>query len=97
VGEKRANGFGLFDVLGNVEEWVNDWYDENYYKHSPSQDPAGPPSNPNCRALRGGSYSALSRDVRVSYRGGPDRNIPGVLFFGTMNGGIRCVGEVFAP
>ena len=32
VGQKGANGFGLFDTLGNVWEWVNDWYDQNYYR-----------------------------------------------------------------
>ncbi len=37
VGEKRANGFGLYDVLGNALEWVNDWYDEKYYRSNPAQ------------------------------------------------------------
>ena len=68
VAQKRANGFGLFDVLGNVWEWVNDWYDDNYYQNSPSHDPPGPTSGWGPRVLRGGSWFNSPRDVRVSYR-----------------------------
>ena len=53
VAQKRANGFGLFDVLGNVSEWVNDWYDDKYYQHSPSVDPPGPPGGRIARLARG--------------------------------------------
>jgi len=55
VGTKQPNGFGLFDMLGNVWEWMADWYDPAYYSRSPSQDPQGPPSGTE-HVLRGGSF-----------------------------------------
>jgi formylglycine-generating enzyme required for sulfatase activity len=90
VGEKRANGFGLYDMLGNVFEWVNDWYDENYYQNSPSQDPTGPASGQE-RVLRGGSWNSSPRFIRVSLRIGHRPSFVAVTY------GFRCGGEVFAP
>jgi formylglycine-generating enzyme required for sulfatase activity len=90
VGRKHPNSFGLYDVLGNVWEWVNDWYDPNYYQNSPSQDPSGPASG-KFRVLRGGSWGVVPGFVRVSNR---DRLNPGS---GGYDGGFRCGGEVFAP
>ena len=43
VGTKRPNPWGLYDMHGNVWEWVHDSYDKNYYERSPSVDPLGPP------------------------------------------------------
>jgi len=90
VGEKRANGFGLYDVLGNVWEWVNDWYDEKCYQNSPSQDPAGPASG-QLRVLRGGSWRGDPQELRVSGRGGFDPVSRGPFY------GFRCVREVDIP
>jgi formylglycine-generating enzyme required for sulfatase activity len=86
VGQKRANAFGLYDVLGNVWEWVNDWYDDKYYQHSPSQDPAGPTSG-QFHVLRGGSWALPQSLVRVSFRVGLSPAS------GNFSFGFRCVGE----
>ena len=86
VAQKRANGFGLYDTLGNVWEWVNDWYDANYYQSSPSSDPPGPSSG-QYRVLRDGSWDNVPRNVRVSLR---LTNFPGSRF---NDNGFRCVGE----
>jgi formylglycine-generating enzyme required for sulfatase activity len=90
VGEKRANGFGLYDMLGNVGEWVNDWYQRNYYENSPSQDPAGPVSG-QFQALRGASWEDDPWHVRVSFRGSLNADTWG------LNIGFRCAQGVRDP
>ena len=67
VGQKLPNAWELYDMLGNVSEWVQDWFDAEYYAHSPGTDPSGPPSG-QFKLLRGGSWNSIARDIRVSYR-----------------------------
>jgi formylglycine-generating enzyme required for sulfatase activity len=58
VGSYEANNFGLCDMVGNVEEWVNDWYNATYYSDLPDPvtNPTGP-DNGDQRVLRGGSWA----------------------------------------
>ena len=67
VGRKEPNAWGLYDMHGNVWEWVRDWYDARYYVNSPATDPAGPQSGSK-RVVRGGSWHETADDWRSAFR-----------------------------
>jgi formylglycine-generating enzyme required for sulfatase activity len=67
VGGKDPNGFGFYDMSGNVAEWCNDWYGS--YNSGNATDPAGP-STGTRRVMRGGSWNGGSSLCRSSYRSG---------------------------
>ena len=87
VGRKKPNPTGLYDMSGNVREWVSDWYSEMYYHESPPHNPSGAAKG-NDRLLRGGSWDEHPRYMRLSYRSrlNPD--------FNNSRNGFRCA---FSP
>ena len=84
AGGDMANGYGLYDMAGNVWEWCNDWYDSDYYESSPYTNPPGPPGGTS-RVLRGGSWGNLDYVLRCAGRDGYG---PGWRFY---NRGFRLL------
>jgi formylglycine-generating enzyme required for sulfatase activity len=86
VGSYAANGYGLYDMAGNVYEWTNDWHSSTYYSSSPSNDPPGPSSGTS-RVLRGGLWGDYTYYLRVANR---------IYYTPTAMGsgvGFRCAGD----
>jgi formylglycine-generating enzyme required for sulfatase activity len=81
VGLLSPNGWGIYDMHGNVHEWCSDWFDRNYYAGSPAVNPAGP-ENGLARSLRGGDWGSEDWYCRCAIRSlsSPDRRSPRVGF-----------------
>ncbi len=65
--EKGRSPYGLYDMAGNIGEWVEDWYDGNYYLGGPFQNPRGPEKG-KFKVYRGGSWDDGSINVRTAKR-----------------------------
>jgi len=84
VGSFKPNGYGLFDIVGNVWEWTTDNYSDDYYSISPYQNPQGPPTG-RFKVIRGGSWHSGGMCVQTYYRNGLS---PSWIDFAI---GFRCV------
>jgi formylglycine-generating enzyme required for sulfatase activity len=89
VGSFPENGFGLVDVVGNVWQWVSDWYDDEAYLRRPASEPTVNPevfvNKQDRRVVRGGSWDSIPDEIRLSVRG---YQTPGAGF---VDFGFRCL------
>jgi formylglycine-generating enzyme required for sulfatase activity len=83
--EDGQSPYGLYDMSGNVWEWVADWYSDSYYQDSPASNPPGPESG-RFRGLRGGSWLNEEDFVRTFTRGWNE-----LQYFEYTDFGFRCV------
>jgi len=79
-----ASPYGALDMMGNAWEWVQDWYDTDYYGQSSYENPTGTSAREN-RLLRGGAWSTVGQKTRCAFRGRVKPN------YRSSGSGVRCV------
>ncbi len=84
-----ASPYGVHEMSGNVREWVQDWYDKDYYHVSPNRNPKGPETGL-LKVIRGGSWHSFESDIRTAARG------KGGFALKTHGTGFRCARDVDA-
>ena len=90
VGSYEPNPYGLYDMAGNVLEWVRDYYGEDYYRFTPEVDPEGPGHGEN-RVMKGGEWTFGPVNLRCAFRGWSRPDVA------TQNFGFRVIIETSTP
>ena len=78
-----ASPYGALNMVGNVREWIADWYSDSYYSISPYKNPKGPDTGTE-RSLRSGAYDASARGIFTTTRYKHEPQSPG------LSRGFRC-------
>jgi formylglycine-generating enzyme required for sulfatase activity len=88
--EKGKSPYGIYDVAGNVWEWVSDWYQVDYYSHSPTHNPKGPKTG-KYKAVRSSGWQGETPQMRVFTR------IKSLPTDRNNSTGFRCAQDIQTP